>query len=248
MRQSIAATVPRLTYASAAGVYTGVGEASGLESLSHASPSGAVRRWPRPLADHDHLVLAESRVGREPLGVLGAIEGRCGNTTLLKLETVQVSAGSRSVKLLARMIAFGILRVARNHNDSEPRAIVAQTSRAALYQAFAILAERVPGAVLYPDRDDRLVSLETARLARTMMRGRASSGHFLPATGTVLAGRLAGDCCGGTEPLVPQAAPEFEALFASRLGALDQMLLVLDLRAPKERTLFDALLPVYRTR
>ena len=145
------------------------------------------QRW--RLADHDHVVLARARRSGRHLGLLAAstenaMEG-CGDTAFLNIDTCFIAPAAQGLALFQRMLSMLVLLI--EGMDAAPSVISACPGSPECLRAFHALAGRLPGAVLFPQLDSTVISLDTVTLARRIAQRIAPRGSLNVATG-----RLAG--------------------------------------------------------
>jgi len=216
-----------------------------FDDLAAAMPGHLPDSWAHPLKNHDHLVLAEERSRGQRIALLGTIERVVGGVPVLGIETAYFTPQRRPQRLLARMIALAILRVAQT--SSIPRAIAVRTREPNIYQTLAHIAERIPEAVLYPDTDPVILPLAGASLARGIARQRGYV-RLATASAALLGGEYFEPCRETGLADKPGADPDVEALFRCSLQAADQLLVVLDCRAADETSLTEAMRRIYQLR
>ncbi len=245
MNHVLVTTDPRLTCSSSSCAFEDLDEGRILADLAVATPGGSSDRWTHPLGRHDHIVLAEERSEGRRIALLGTMERLVDNIPLLSIETAYFAPQRRPRRLLGRMIAMAMLRIAQT--GAIPRAIAVRTRQPGVYQAIAEVGARVPGAALYPDTDPVILQLATAVLARrtALQRGFA---RLVTMSGTLLGGQFFETCRESGIGETPDAAPEVERLFERALQPADQMLVVLDCRTADEAALTETMRRIYQPR
>ncbi len=215
--------------------------------LSEGVPAEVVAGWRfcHPLAEHDHLVIAEDPVNQRVLGVLGALELATAREPFLLMETAFVIPRLRGQRLMRRMMALVMLRAAGS--GPIPQVLAARTASPAWYRTLRAFAARFPGAVFYPEPADGVISLATAGLARRIAREVCARLRFDPGTGALRGARAV---CGQgwTTPEAAPADPAIAALFQQVLRPADQVLSVVDLRRMTEDTVTNEARRIWRAR
>jgi hypothetical protein len=245
MNHVLVTTDPRLTCSSSSCACEDLDEGRILDDLAIAMPDSAPDRWAHPLGNHDHVVLAEERSQGRRIALLGTMEQLVENIPFLSIETAYFAPQQRPRRLLGRMIAMAMLRIAQT--GPIPRAIVVRTREPGVYQAIAELGARVPGAVLYPDTNPVILPLTAAGLARRIALQRGSV-RLVTKTGTLLGGQFFDACRESGIGETPNTDYEVERLFRRSLQPADQMLVVLDCRTTDEVSLTETMRKIYQLR
>lgn len=138
---------------------------SRLDVVSGRASSGALLKGRRGLFGRvwsaaDHLVTLTVR-GGEP-SLLAAQFGTTGRDPFLRLVT---QAGVPNAR---RMISALLLRLATE--EDLPAALIVDRHDAILMDVVTQLADTIPGAVLYPRRDETVIPLRTAAMTRRIVR------------------------------------------------------------------------------
>lgn len=137
-------------------------------------------RW--RLADHDHLVLARTTHDEHYLGLLAVSAEDTGQESFLSIDTAFIAPAARDLDLFQRMLAVAMLRI--EGLDAVPAVVAACTGNPACIAALRDVAERCPGALLFPQAD-AVVQLGTVALACRIARQFAPRARFNAATGCV---------------------------------------------------------------
>lgn len=197
--------------------------------------------------DYDHLVLAADCRTNRTVGLLGMNEGSTGQEAFLELRTAFVAPSARRRRIMDRMNAHALLRIAGS--TPVPRVIFTRCSNPAWYRNLSKLARRFTGAVVFPDHQHPAIRLEGVRLTQRLARQVAPTLHFEISTATLRGGRIAAglpQVWPGAH--VPCKDPRLEVLFGQLLQPADQILLTIDLRSQTEATILNDARKVYRTR
>lgn len=218
-----------------------------LGELPQGHPARALE-W-RLLTDFDHLALAYERRSERCLALLGARERTTTREEFLHIEAAFVAPEARGRRLMRRLIALTLLRAAGH--GAVPQVIAARTSDPVWYQMMLSLSQRFTGARFFPNPEEAAINLQTASLAQRIAREIGPNIRYEPATGALRGGVVANAMVGNggavyERPLAKD--PSIDVLFGQRLGAVDQMLTVLDLRDETETVILDDARRVYRAR
>lgn len=198
-------------------------------------------------SDYDHLILATDCRTERTVGLLGLHEGGTGREDFLHLRTAFVAPAARGRRIMDRMAAYALLRVASF--APVPQVVVARTSNPLWYRRLRQLAQRFTGAVFFPDHSHPAIRLDSVRLAQRLARELAPNLHFEIGTATLRGGRIAaGLPHNGPSALTPCKDPRIEELFGQLQRPADQMLLAIDLRSQTETAILDSARRIYRTR
>jgi GNAT superfamily N-acetyltransferase len=199
----------------------------------------------RPISSYDVLVLARSRRDDRCLGLLGCQRRQTAAELFLEIETLFVAADARGCGLGRRLVATAMLHMAGR--PPMPRVVAGRSATFAAYRQAHALAPRLTHSVLYPEPDERLVSLGSAALARRVAATIAPCLRFDVSSGTLRGGRAA---LGGLAPDIAPLSrdPALDALLRKPRNEADQTLVMLDLRAANEDRLIEELRAIYRGR
>lgn len=218
-----------------------------LADLPQAHPA-RVLEW-QLLTEFDHIALAYERRGDRCLALLGAHDRTTTREEFLHIDVAFVTEAARGRRLMRRLIALTMLRAAGQ--SAVPQVISARTSNPVWYRMMQGLSRRFTGARLFPDTEGAAINLQTAGLAKRIAREIGPNIRYEPATGALRGGLVANGMVAYSEAAAEQPFsrdPGIEALFGRRLGAIDQMLTVLDLREETETVIIDDARRVYRAR
>ena len=216
-----------------------------VQELSEASPNSDPTAWVgrTPLTEYDHVVLASDRRTGHCLGILGARDSVTEREEeFLFLRTGFVAERARGQGLLGRMIALTLLRAAGN--GDVPRIIAARTNSRLFYRSLRGLAERMPGAVVYPTPEIEPINLKSAALAQRIARQVSHGIRFEASTGA-LRGGLVG-VGGGGIPAALSPHARVDDVFDHILESPDEILALLDLRPVSEEVICEDARRVYR--
>ena len=218
------------------------------EELTNLSPGENPAGWlgRRLLTDYDHLVLASNRHTGASIGLLGARHGTTSSETFLLLETAFIASSARGRKVIRRMIALAMLRIAGLAET--PQVIAARTSNPLGYRMLRSFGQNFRKAVFFPEPVSNVIPLSTAALARRIAREICPRLRFNPLNGA-LRGGLAEDGPALTRGSTALALdPEILTMFDHSLERTDQMLTVLDLRPEAEADIVDTTRRLFRGR
>jgi hypothetical protein len=218
-----------------------------LADLPQADPA-RVLEW-QLLTEFDHVALAYERHSDRCLALLGARDRTTTREEFLHIGFAFVVPAARRRRLMRRMVALTLLRVAGE--STVPLVIAARTSDPRWYQMMQSLSRRFTGARLFPDTENAAINLRTAALAQRIAREIGPNIRYEPATGALRGGLVANTMVAYSGAVAERPLskdPSIEALFGQRLAAVDQMLTVLDLREETETVIIDDARRVYRAR
>jgi len=196
-------------------------------------------------ADYDHLVVAEDRTDGRTVGILSANDHASAAERFLFVDAAFVAPTARKRRIMRRMLATALLQSARR--GPVPLVIAVRTCNPMFFLALRRFARYLPGATLYPALEDTMVSLAAAKLARRIARAISPACRFEPGTGVLRGTLVAHGLLGCAQPM-PAYDPEIDTMFARRLGPVDQLLAVLDLRSIDEATILDKARRLHRRR
>jgi GNAT superfamily N-acetyltransferase len=209
-----------------------------VETLSDGEGRPPAELMRRPLADHDHLLIARRRGSEDPIGVFGFDCHDVGGVPVLAGGSAYVRPDLLGRGVMQRLMAVAILKMAGV--SCTPRAIAARLSSPGLPEAMARFAERLDGATAYPVADGMPIPLHTAALVRAIARAIAPRLRFDLATST-LHGALAAR---GALVQQAQAGASFGRPFVPR----EEVLAVIDMRAMDDLAIQDAARRIARAR
>jgi GNAT superfamily N-acetyltransferase len=216
-----------------------------VSDLAAASPTCDPSLWVgrTPFTEYDHIVLANDRKTGRCLGLLAAQDAvtECEQEFLF-LRAGFVAEEARARGLMRRLIALMLLRAAGN--GATPTVIAARTSSQQFYKALHGFGARIPGAVVYPDFDSNAVSLRAAALARRIAQQVGRGVRYEMATSAFRGGLV--EAIGGLIPPILSRDAKIDALFGGALAPQDQILVMVDLRAPAEELVIDQARRIYR--
>lgn len=194
----------------------------------------------RDLRDYGHLILARGSHNARILAILGMYDGGTDREDYLCLQTAFVAPAARGRRIMERMVALALLRVASS--GPVPQVIVARTSNPFWYRSLLQLSRRFTGATFHPDYDKSFINLDSVRLTQRLARQIAPNLRFDAATSTIRGGRIAA----GLPPSRPIGSdPSVDGLFGQHLQAADQRLMMIDLRTQTENTILQDAKRVY---
>jgi len=195
--------------------------------------------------DYDYLVVAEERTDGRAVGLLCANEHATSAEEFLFVSAVFVTPAARKRRIMRRMLATALLQAARR--GPVPRVIAVRSCNPMTLSALRRFAQYVPGAILYPTIEETTVNLATATLARRIARAVSPTCHFDPATGVLHGAVVAHGLLGCTTPQ-PAYHADIDDFFARRVGPMDQLLALVDLRHVDEATILDKARQLHRRR
>lgn len=203
----------------------------------------AARLSHRNLSDFGHVILARDSRSAQTMALLAMRDGSTGQEDFLQLETAFVAPAARGRKIMNRMVALALLRVASF--GPVPQVVVARTANPVWYRGLRKISRQFTGAVFFPDHESPAIRLDSAGLARRLAEQIAPNRRFDTATATLRGSRTA---TGKMRARPTCDDPHLEALFGRSLRFADQMLAVIDLRAQTEETILADARRVYRAR
>lgn len=186
------------------------------------------------LRDYDHLILARDSRTSQTLALLGMYEGGTDREDYLYLHAAYVAPTARGRRIIERMAALALLRVAGS--GPVPQVIVARTSNPLWYRSLLRLSRRFTGAVVYPDYMDALINLDSVRLAQRLARRIAPSLRYDAATSTIRGGCSA---AGAWRPRPSNWDAGAVGPFGQDLQTTDQRLIFIDLRTQTEAAILQ---------
>jgi hypothetical protein len=211
-----------------------------LDDLCEDGMAGAMLPWQNGLrmAASDHLVLATGTNDGRCCGAVAASEYATEWEPFLFLDAAYLAPAARAPRLLQRMLAFAMLRLA---GDGAVPAVIAACVQTPIYAAgLRDLAQRFAGAALFPATpDDVVIDLGMASLARRIARVVRPGSRYNTATGIFcsVADTDAARHAGGTPKSLPNSTHRTE-----------ETLVIVDLSKVDEAAILDDARKLYRTR
>jgi hypothetical protein len=211
-----------------------------LDDLCESGMAGAMLPWQNGLrmAASDHLVLATGTNDGRCCGAVAASEHATEWEPFLFLDAAYLAPVAQAPRLLQRMLAFAMLRIA---GDGAVPAVIAACVQTPCYAlGLRDIGQRLAGAALFPATpDDVVIDLGMASLARRIARVVRPGSRYETATGVfrTASGSDAARHAGGTPNGRPRGAQGTE-----------EVLVVVDLSKVDEAAILDDARKLYRTR
>ena len=202
-------------------------------------PTGASRRLSQiRLTDYDHLVVATDRREGRAVAVLAAHDCKTTHEPFLLVDLAFMRPDVRDGRLLRRMTAALLLRIAGL--DVVPTVVAACVSDGDWFDTLRSFGAGFNGAACFPPPPGAPVQLRSAALAQRVARALRPTIRFETATGALRGGLAAR---GGIGSTCSAGAKGIDCLMPS-----DELLLLIDLRTETEAGIVEDARRAYRGR
>lgn len=242
MDHTLTETGLRMTYLRDPATIEALDQDRVLAELTEGVPGAADFLSRRCFSDYDHLVLAADHLTGRFVGMLCARDGATAVEDFVLLETAFVVPKLRGKRVMKRMLALTILRIAGYR--AAPTVLVAPTTSPIWYRSLFQLSNRFTG-VFFPEPDAQAIPFHSANLARRIAHEIGPNLRFEAATGT-LRGGLASAALRHRRQI--SSDPKINAMFDETLAPADLMLAVIDFRAQTEADILGHARRMYRGR